>query len=69
MSYTIFCYASQAFNVLNDVRKGHDFSPYLFNMDELSAEFSTLNIACNVNGTFINHLFYGDDSVCIGLIC
>ena len=26
--------------------------------NELSVKFNNLNIACNVNGTFIDHLFY-----------
>jgi len=54
---------SESFYVTNGVRQGGVLSPILFNlyMDELSIRLSNLNIGCNVNNVFVNHLIYADD--------
>jgi exonuclease III len=54
---------SSAFNVHNGVRQGGILSPLLFNIytDNLSGDLTSCNVGCNINGNFMNHLFYADD--------
>ena len=55
---------SALFNVSNGVRQGGIMSPILFNlyMNDLSQSLSASKVGCNINGLFINHLLYADDS-------
>lgn len=55
---------SSSFYSTNGVRQGGIISPVFFNlyMDNLSDCLTNSNIGCNVNGMFINHLLYADDS-------
>lgn len=55
---------SSCFNVTNGVRQGGILSPILFNlyMDGLSKTLTDTRIGCNMNGTFVNHLMYADDT-------
>lgn len=56
---------SSSFTVSNGVRQGGVLSPYLYNIfiDELSILLNNSFTGCVINSTFINHLFYADDSV------
>ena len=58
---------SEYFTVSNGVRQGGIMSPILFNvyMNNLSVELNKCKTGCNINGTFINHLMYADDSCLI----
>jgi hypothetical protein len=58
---------SHAFNVSNGVRQGGVLSPYLYNvfMDDLSSVLNKSRIGCVMNGCYINHVCYADDSVLI----
>lgn len=56
---------SSSFTVSNGVRQGGVLSPYLYNVfiDDLSVLLNNSFTGCVINNTFINHLFYADDSV------
>jgi hypothetical protein len=56
-------HCSDKFFSSNGVRQGGIMSPILFNvyMGDLSVQLSHSNVGCNINGLFINHLFYADD--------
>jgi hypothetical protein len=58
---------SDPFNVKNGVRQGGVLSSTLFNIyvDELSIELTNCKKGCNINGMFVNHIMYADDSVLI----
>ena len=58
-------FLSSSFNVSNGVPQGRIMSPSFFNlyMDELSDLLNDVKLGCELNGTFVNHLFYADDSV------
>lgn len=58
---------STSFRVTNGVRQGGIMSPLLFNVyvDGLSDILNKSNVGCIMNGTFINHLIYADDTVLI----
>ena len=58
---------SQFFNVTNGVRQGGIMSPIFFNvyMNGLSQSLNDSKCGCNINGTFVNHLMYADDSCLI----
>ena len=56
---------SDSFYVTNGVPQGRILSPSFFNvyMDGLSDCLSNCQKGCNVNDTWMNHMFYADDSV------
>jgi hypothetical protein len=58
---------SEFFYVTNGVRQGGIMSPVLFNvyMNDLSVRLNASKCGCNINGSFINHLMYADDSCVI----
>lgn len=58
---------SNSFNVCNGVRQGGILSPIFFNVyiDDLSTGLTNLNIGCNFNDVYVNHLVYADDTVLI----
>lgn len=58
---------SVPFNVKNGVRQGGVLSPALFNIyvDELSNLLLKCKTGCNINGVFVNHIMYADDTVLI----
>ena len=55
---------SSLFITSNGVRQGGIMSPILFNvyMNDLSIKLTKLGVGCKINGVFINHLLYADDS-------
>lgn len=58
---------SSHFTSINGIRQGGIISPLLFNlyMNGLSKKLNESQIGCNINGKFVNHLLYADDSCLI----
>ena len=56
---------STPFKGSNGVRQGGILSPLLFNvfMDDLSKLLNNSQVGCCLNGVFVNHLLYADDTV------
>ena len=58
---------SGCFAATNGVRQGGVLSPALFNcyMDDLSNVLLQSKLGCNINGLYVNHLMYADDTCLI----